>query len=73
MFLFEYRMVKKKVPENGRFSIFLKVEIRIKTKNGIEGIIEQKHGKAGRGKKVPTAGANRQQSLPLSRLCVGLQ
>ena len=32
----------------------LKVEIRIKTKNGIADIIKQKHGEADRGRKVPT-------------------
>jgi len=42
---------RKKVLESGGFSILLKVEIRIKTKNGIEDIIKQKHGKADRGKK----------------------
>ena len=41
MSLFEYRKAKKKVPENSRFSILLKVEIRIKTKNGIEDIINK--------------------------------
>jgi len=33
----------------------LKVEKRIKTKNGIEDIIKEKHGGAGRGKKIPTS------------------
>jgi hypothetical protein len=32
----------------------LKVKIRIKTKNKIEDIIEQKHGEADIGKNVPT-------------------
>jgi len=45
---------RKKVAENSMFSLLLKVEIRIKTKNGIEYIIKQKHGKANRGKKDPT-------------------
>ena len=51
MSLFEYRKAKKKVPENGRFSLLFKVEIRIKTKNEKADIIKQKHGKADRGKK----------------------
>ena len=33
------------------FSILLKVEIRIKTKNGIEDIIKRIHGENDRGKK----------------------
>ncbi len=32
----------------------MKVEIRIKTKNGIEDILKQQHGEADKGKKVPT-------------------
>jgi hypothetical protein len=42
---------RKKVLESGGFSILLKVEIRIKTKNGKADIIKQKYGKADRGKK----------------------
>ncbi len=48
------------------FPVLLKVEIRIKTKNGIEDIIKQKHGEADRGRKVPIAGANRPEIKPLA-------
>jgi len=50
------------------FSFLLKAEIRIKTKNGMEDIIKQKHGKTDRDKKFQQiAGGNRQQSaLPLA-------
>jgi len=62
---------RKKILENGRFFLLLKVEIRTKTKNGIEYIIKQKHGEPDRGKKFQQiAGANRQQNLPLAQLCV---
>jgi len=46
----------------------LKVEIRIKTKNGIEDIIKQKHGKTDRGKNVPTLEpiGNKERCLRLS-------
>ena len=55
MSLFEYGKAKKKrFLTNCRFSILLKVEKRIKTKNGIEDIIKQKHGEADKSKGVST-------------------
>jgi hypothetical protein len=53
-----------------RESFGLKIEIRIKTKNGIEDIIKQNHGKTDRGKKVPTNSYQSAKNLPLAQLCV---
>ncbi|MCX5808530.1 MAG: hypothetical protein NTX36_04035 [Proteobacteria bacterium] len=49
----------------------MKVEIRIKTKNEKADIIKQKHGKADRGKKVPTSACSQSAiKLALADFCV---